>query len=88
METTHILRDFHKEATINSENAARIESGIIDNLVGLRADLNLKIKEIKALSGDFKNNVEREKEETRKEVLRLQDALTTLDAKHSSGNDP
>lgn len=61
---------------------------VINNLVGLRSDLNLKIKEIKALSGDFKNNVDKEKEATRKEVVRLQDSLTMLEAnpENSSGS--
>jgi hypothetical protein len=44
-------------------------------LVGLRSDLSQKIKEIKSLSGDFKNSVEKEMENTRKAVNSLQDGL-------------
>ncbi|KAA8892994.1 PH domain protein [Sphaerosporella brunnea] len=88
METNSVLSDFHKEATMNASHAAKIESEIINNLTGLRGDLNLKIKEIKALSGDFRSNVEKEMEATKKEVLRLQEALETLDSNPSGGKDP
>ena len=55
-------------------------------LTGLRSDLGQKIKEIKSLSGDFKNSVDKETEGTRRAVRDLQDALnaTNADAK----NDP
>jgi hypothetical protein len=49
-------------------------------LSGLRADLAQKIKEIKSLSGDFKNNVEKEKETTRKCVTALEEALALVDS--------
>ncbi|KAF8250121.1 hypothetical protein K440DRAFT_653695 [Wilcoxina mikolae CBS 423.85] len=88
METNSVLRDFHKEATVNSEHAAKIELEVINHLNGLRSDLNLKIKEIKALSPDFKNNVDKEKEATKKEVLKLQEALESFDSNPSSGKDP
>lgn len=88
METNTILQDFHKEATVNFEHAAKIELEVINNLVGLRNDLNLKIKEIKALSPDFKNSVDREKEATRKEVQRLQEALEASDSNPTGGKDP
>jgi hypothetical protein len=88
METNAVLTDFHKEAVINAGNAAKIETDVINNLIGLRGDLNLKIKEIKALSGDFKSNVEKEKESTKKEVLKLQEALETFDSNPSGSKDP
>lgn len=88
METHSVLREFHKEATINTVHAAKIESEIIGSLTGLRNDLNLKIKEIKALSPDFKNNVEKEKEATKKEVLKLQEVLDTFETNPSPGKDP
>jgi hypothetical protein len=88
METNAVLTDFHKEAIVNAGNAAKIETEVINNLTGLRSDLNLKIKEIKALSGDFKSNVDKEKESTKKEVLKLQTALETFDSNPSGGNDP
>lgn len=79
LDTNVILRDFHKEAYYATENARSIENEIINHLTGLRGDLNLKIKEIRALSGDFKNNVEKEKEATKKAVLQLQEAIQTLE---------
>jgi hypothetical protein len=88
METNSVLRGFHKEATVNSEHAAKIELEVINNLTGLRNDLNLKIKEIKALSPDFKNNMDKEKEATKKEVLKLQEALEIFDSNPSGGKDP
>ncbi|KAI5806250.1 hypothetical protein EDC01DRAFT_639283 [Geopyxis carbonaria] len=80
LETNNVLRDFHKEAFSNNESAAKIETDVIANLVTLRSDLKAKISEIKGLSGDFKNNVEKEKEATKKEVARLQEALSTVDS--------
>ena len=52
---------------------------IINQLSGLRADLGQKIKEIKSLSGDFKNSVEKEKETTRKCVAALEESLALID---------
>lgn len=61
-------------------NKARdIETDVINQLNGLRADLASKIKEIKSLSGDFKNGVEKEKEQTRKVVAHLEEALSAAD---------
>ncbi len=51
---------------------------------GLRGDLAQKIKEIKSLSGDFKNNVEKEKEHTRKCVALLEEALSIVDSDPSA----
>lgn len=48
-------------------------------LTGLRSDLQQKIKEIKGLSGDFKNSVDKEMEATRKAVAALQDGLGQSD---------
>jgi hypothetical protein len=55
-----------------------------NQLSGLRADLAQKIKEIKSLSGDFKNNVEKEKENTRKCVTALEEALAVVDSDPSA----
>lgn len=44
-------------------------------LIGLRSDLHLKIKEIKNLSGDFKNSVDKEMDATRRAVNNLQEIL-------------
>lgn len=48
-------------------------------LTGLRSDLQQKTKEIKSLSGDFKNTVDKEVEGTRKAVRNLQEALGLVD---------
>ena len=88
METITILSDFHKEAGLNAESATRIENDVINTLVALRSDLNVKIREIKALSGDFKSNVEKEKENTKKEVLRLKESLDAFDSSPTPGKDP
>ena len=52
-------------------------------LTGLRSDLQQKIKEIKSLSGDFKNSVDREQEGTKKAVRALQEAVGAVD--HDAG---
>lgn len=53
-------------------------------LTGLRSDLSQKIKEIKNLSGDFKNSVDKETENTRKAVRSLQEALGLVDIDSSA----
>lgn len=84
LDTITVLRDFQKELYANSDNATKILSEINNNLNNLRIDLSFKIKEIKALSPDFKNNVEKEKENTRKEIIKLTEALTGLDSNPQS----
>jgi hypothetical protein len=74
-EANLILRNFYVEAYAEGNRASEIESGIINQLTGLRADLKSKIKEIKALSGDFKNSVDKEMEATKRVVQSLQDAV-------------
>lgn len=91
LEANALLRDFHKEAYLAAENAKNIENEIISQLTGLRGDLNLKVKEIRALSGDFKNNVDKEKEATKKALAQLEEAIQTLetDPGNASGkNEP
>lgn len=70
-----ILRNYHKTAIIEANKAREIEEDVILALTGLRSDLNQKTKEIKSLSGDFKNTVEKEMEGTRKAVNALQEVL-------------
>jgi hypothetical protein len=60
---------------IEANKAREIEEDVIVALTGLRNDLQQKIKEIKNLSGDFKNSVDKEMESTRRAVKALQDAL-------------
>jgi hypothetical protein len=79
-EATTILSHYHKQSIMESKKAKDIENEIILQLTGLRSDLNQKIKEIKGLSGDFKNTVEKEMDGTRKAVHNLQEALGHVDA--------
>ena len=90
-DATRILRGFHKHSVTEANKAKDIENDVIVQLNGLRNDLGQKIKEIKSLSGDFKNTVDKEKDGTRKAVAALQDALHTaeLDPSSAAGkNDP
>jgi hypothetical protein len=80
-----ILRGYHKQAIAESNRAKDIENDVILALTGLRSDLQQKIKEIKNLSGDFKNSVEKEMEGTRKAVQNLQEALGRFEADSASG---
>ncbi|KAL8683978.1 MAG: hypothetical protein Q9186_000008 [Xanthomendoza sp. 1 TL-2023] len=71
----HVLRDYHKQAIAEANKAKTVEEDVVVQLTGLRSDLQQKIKEIKSLAGDFKNNVDRETEGTRRAVRDLQEAL-------------
>lgn len=74
-----ILRTYHKNAILEANKAKEIEEDVILALTGLRSDLQQKIKEIKSLSGDFKNTVEKEMDNTRKAVKALQDTIGQSD---------
>lgn len=78
-DANRILREYHKQSLAEANKARDIEQDVITQLSGLRADLGQKIKEIKSLSGDFKNTVEKEKEATRKAVRSLEEALAAAD---------
>ena len=78
-DATRILRDHHKHAVVEANKAKDIENDVITQLSGLRSDLNQKIKEIKSLSGDFKNTVDKERDSTRKAVHALEDAIAMTD---------
>ncbi|KAF4976620.1 hypothetical protein FZEAL_6734 [Fusarium zealandicum] len=69
------LRVYNKDAILEANKAKEIEEDVILALTGLRSDLQQKIKEIKNLSGDFKNSVEKEMDHTRKSVRTLGDVL-------------
>lgn len=69
-----------------ANRAKTIKEDVIVQLTGLRSDLGQKIKEIKSLSGDFKNSVDKETEGTRRAVRDLQDALDA--ANPDVKNDP
>lgn len=74
-----IMRNYHKFAIAESTKSRDIENDVILALVGLRSDLSQKIKEIKSLSGDFKNSVDKEMDSTRRAVRTLQDGLGQSD---------
>lgn len=78
-DATEVLRDYHKQGHAEANRAKEIENEVIMQLTGLRSDLQQKIKEIKGLSGDFKNTVDKELEGTRKSVRNLQEALGLVD---------
>lgn len=78
------LRTYNKNAIGEANKAKGIEEDVILALTGLRSDLQQKIKEIKNLSGDFKNSVEKEMGVTRKLVRDLQDALGKNEADDAS----
>jgi len=74
-DAVQILRDHHKNAIFEANKAKEIEEDVILALTGLRSDLNQKMKEIRSLSGDFKNSVDKEIDNTRRAVNALQDIL-------------
>lgn len=57
---------------------------MVAQLSSLRSDLGGKIKEIKSLSSDFKNSVEKEKDVTRKAVAALEESLRAVDSDPAS----
>jgi hypothetical protein len=82
-----VLRNYNKQVIGEANKAREIEEDVILALTGLRSDLHQKIKEIRNLSGDFKNTVEKEMDATRRAVNHLQDALgqTDLDPALTTG---
>ena len=74
-----IVREYHRLSTTEANKARDVENEIVLQLTGLRSDLQQKIKEIKSLSGDFKNSVDKEIEATKRSVRSYQDALGTVD---------
>lgn len=84
-EATRILNDYHKHSLTEANKSRDIEQDVIAALSGLRSDLGQKIKEIKSLSGDFKNTVEKEKEGTRKAIAAYQESLQHVN--HDAGDE-
>ena len=82
-----IIRDFQKQASSEASKARNVEDEIVMQLTGLRSDLQQKIKEIKSLSGDFKNNVEKEQSITRRAVTQLQESLGHADHETATTSD-
>ena len=85
-DANEIIRDFHRQGLIEAGKAKEVESEIVAQLTGLRSDLNKKTKEIKNLSGDFKNSVDKEIDGTRKVVQNLEEALGLVDADPSGSS--
>lgn len=83
-DATEIIRDFHRQGYLEANKAAEVESEVVNQLVGLRNDLQKKTKEIKNLSGDFRNSVDKEVEGTRKTVRNLHEALGLVDTDPSA----
>ena len=83
LDTTSVLKDYHKSSMLANEHARQGLSRIITLLTGLRNDLGTKIKEIKGLSGDFKNNLDKERDGTRKAVSQLTESLSAADTNPS-----
>lgn len=88
-DAVQVLRSYNSQVILEANKAREIEEDVILALTGLRTDLQLKIKEIKSLSGDFKNSVEKEMEVTRRVVRTLQDALgkSDLDSSLTTGKE-
>ncbi len=83
-DATHILRGFHKQSQNEANKAKDMVTDVINQLSGLRSDLGQKIKEIKSLSGDFKNSVDKEKDGTRRAVAAYESALTSAESDPSA----
>lgn len=83
-DATEILRDFHRQGYNEASKAVEVETEVISQLTGLRSDLQKKTKEIKSLSGDFKNTVEKEIDGTRKAVRNLHESLGLVDTDPSA----
>lgn len=83
-DAVQFIRAYNKNAIIEANKAREIEEDVILALTGLRSDLQQKIKEIKNLSGDFKNTVDKEMDHTRKAVRALQDILGKNEADDAS----
>jgi sugar-specific transcriptional regulator TrmB len=78
-EANEIFKQHHKQSIAEAVKAREVYNEVISQLASLRSDLSQKIKEIKSLSGDFKNNIEKEKENTKKIVGTLQESLAAVD---------
>jgi hypothetical protein len=83
----NIIRVHHKNAIVDMKKARDLELEAQTSLASLRADLGVKIKEIKNLSSDFKNSVEKEMNSTRRAVSALQEEIghAELDPALSTG---
>lgn len=85
-----ILTKFHQQNVNNtSKTLKELNSVIIPKLEELRKDLLIKIKEIKNLLNDFKNNLPKELQETKNLIsLYYQSIEISNKLEHGSGNHP
>ncbi|OQE13406.1 hypothetical protein PENFLA_c048G05550 [Penicillium flavigenum] len=83
-DATEILQNFHRQGYTEANKAVEVEVEVISQLTGLRSDLQKKTKEIKSLSGDFKNTVDKEIDGTRRSVRNLHEALGLVDTDASA----
>ncbi|CAG8082243.1 unnamed protein product [Penicillium nalgiovense] len=83
-DATEILQNFHRQGYTEANKAVEVEVEVISQLTGLRSDLQKKTKEIKSLSGDFKNTVDKEIDSTRRSVRNLHEALGLVDTDASA----
>ncbi|CAN8104734.1 unnamed protein product [Discula destructiva] len=88
-DAVQVLRNYNAQTMLEANKAREIEEDVILALTGLRSDLQQKIKEIKSLSGDFKNSVEKEIENTKRAVRNLQETLgkSELDSALTTGKE-
>lgn len=86
-EAMRVVRRHNEAAARDTGRAQEALSDVILALTGLRSDLHTKTKEIKHLSGDFRNAVDKEMDATRKAVKSLQDVLgqAEMDAATATG---
>lgn len=83
-DASEVLQGFHRQGYHEANKAVEVEIEVISQLTGLRSDLQKKTKEIKSLSGDFKNTVEKEIDGTRKAVRNLHESLGLVDSDPSA----
>ncbi|KOS43018.1 hypothetical protein ACN38_g6080 [Penicillium nordicum] len=83
-DATEILQNFHRQGYTEANKAVEVEVEVISQLTGLRSDLQKKTKEIKSLSSDFKNTVDKEIDGTRRSVRNLHEALGLVDTDASA----
>lgn len=83
-----IISLHNKQAAIADTAAKELNSIVIPRLEDLRNDLSGKIKEIKNLSSDFKNSVEREQNATKKSIEVYESLLHSASQNPDPKNDP
>lgn len=88
LDTKSVLERHHNDSQVAEDAARRVQLEVIQHLNAVRNDLGSKVKEIKALASDFKNSVDKEKENTRKAVIHYLEAISALNNNSASRVDP